>query len=284
MNLKKLSIAILLFSTAGCDEKEIDNSLVELIRKKAAVEAGIQPDTFHPKITFMDEDLYAQFLKLNCGQYSNGTARKAHCEEKLQGLKDKVLITLGEPYEDLYENYVESDLRVINEDCSKYEKEKRSQCKSDKEKIVGYNTKVLGRAYYRNRAEIYLNPIQDILNNWNEYYRRNYTSLSFGEREAYMYSTAAHEALHLAYYHKGILEDHHRLMKESGALERMLDIISDYLKIDRRGYHKDLKMKSLQRGIEEEGAKKRSKERQESSDREPDAHDRSYRSIRCVFE
>ncbi|MBI3046026.1 MAG: hypothetical protein HYY86_00565 [Candidatus Harrisonbacteria bacterium] len=110
-------------------------------------------------------------------------------------------------------------------------------------------TTALGIYYY------HCQTIWICLNNTNKYHWEwtsgsGGLSLGLKEKEAAFYNTIAHELLHHALFLKGIKRENHRIMKEEGYLEKVIDVISRHLDLPLNGLQKEISMESLERGIQ----------------------------------
>ena len=114
--------------------------------------------------------------------------------------------------------------------------------------------------YPEHRIEIYLGGVTEIIWRVRGIYQRSGGTrgcdMSYIEGMAYIYNSPAHEMLHSALEHKGVLGtlEQHRQMKEKYLLP-ILSYINDYFKINagfksnRNGCQVDLSMKSLEKTI-----------------------------------
>ncbi|MBI4992232.1 MAG: hypothetical protein HZB99_03370 [Candidatus Harrisonbacteria bacterium] len=254
MHLKKIWRIILLLpilTLASCDEEQVDTVLVQDTWKKILKLTDLPPNTPLPEIVFLKEDFYYQLLMRDCEQYENG--KKTRCEKNRQVIESRASAVLGQPANNLYQDYLRSEYRILREDCSRYQNKKdRKQCKSDKNRIIDSAQGILGRAFLnQNRAEIYVEEIAETLYHWENYYRRINNDISYEESGVYFYGTVAHEMLHLAFSRRGIpTNQHHKLMKVSGMLEKLTDFLSTRLGAFKNGPQKDLKIKGLGIAIE----------------------------------
>lgn len=108
----------------------------------------------------------------------------------------------------------------------------------------------LGVYYYPRRTiSIYLDNINNY--HWQWKLSPSNLSLSSKEEEAAFYNTVAHELLHHALFLKGVpLKNHHKIMKESGYMEKMIDLISAHFNLPLNGLQKEISLQSLERGIQ----------------------------------
>ncbi len=262
MNLKKLALASIIVLMAGCDEKELDQTLIEQLWNKTTEVTGIDRKTPKPDIMMMDEDIYLEILKMDCESVPE--TKKADCLSSRKEMEDSVYGKTGRAHGFLYAKYIIADRNILREDCGKYsDKNKRKQCEADK--LSGKNGMILGRAFLAdNYVEIYYRKIRDILDKFSRYYASHGSPLDYGESNCYFYSIIAHEMLHIALTAKGVgSNDQHREMRDKH-MDPLLNLISDYNKTDRKGYHREMAFSSLEAGINGDEAKKRIKERQKS--------------------
>lgn len=264
----RLAILLPIIALTGCEEEQVDWVLVNNIWKAALKETNLPAEAPMPEISFLNEDFYAELLKKDCGRFEG--RKYERCREKVAEIKEKLKLSLGRTYDELYYGYVENEQQIINEDCSQYEEDsEKKECRRDKQKLRGdYNWKVLGRAYFgKNRVEIYIPEIEDTIQSWDAYYRRNYSSFNYDEQRCYFYNTIAHELMHIALFKKGYLaNDHHRVMKEPGAFINVLDFISRHFETSAEGVHKKLAIRSLERGMEGDEIENRIMQRQRKAE------------------
>lgn len=159
-----------------------------------------------------------------------------------------------------YESRQEKSSPQSPEDCSKYkEKEKNEQCQKDNE-ASAKPPLFLGLAYLDNsyKIRIFCDTILD-----NFYNKALWPTYKF--QLLYTLGLTAHEMLHQLYWKMGVpVSDHHKKMKESGDLARLLDYLSDKQGVRRENVSKKLSMESLDYGIELDEICKRRAEREKS--------------------
>ncbi len=267
MNLKKLALASAIVLMAGCDEKELDEVLVGQLWNKCVETVKIDPKSPKPDIMMMEDDLYLEIVKMNCESAPEDA--KKDCLTERKELENSVYWKTGRTYDFLYAKYANADRNILHEDCEKYSgKEKKKQCESDK--LSGKNTgKILGRAFLAdNYLEIYYREILDYLDKRGQYYAYYHLPFSYGEKQSFFYGVVAHEMLHVALTSKGVdANSQHREMRDKH-MEPLLDLISDYEKTDRKGYHREMTFGSLDAGIAGDEAAKRIKRRQKTGESE----------------
>lgn len=243
MYFKKLSFVAILLLTAGCDEPELDQPLVDQLWVKTVEVTGISPETPKPEILLLDSDLYQEILNLSC-ESKQGKSNEA-CLAERKEIEDSVLAKTGKKYQSRYEAYIQTERNFVNEDCEKYsDKERKDQCNADKpSRQTG--TMVLGRAFLADDyIEIYHKNIYKSI--WNHL---DHALISNARKESVFYSVIAHEMLHVALYKKNIdANEHHRLMRDT-YMDPMINFISDYKKIPRDGFHRKLAYGSLEVGV-----------------------------------
>lgn len=266
MNLKNLMLASIFVLMGGCDDKELDQALVDKLWAKTVEVVGIDPATPKPEIVMMDEDLYREILRKDCESEKSDEAEQ-ECVLERKEMELSVLAKTGKNYEYRYGAGIWSDRALLAENCEKYaDKERRKQCEADK--FDRKNSKALARAFFRQRyVEIYYPLIRSYLYDYDRYYTRNRLTFSYGEKLGLFDSVIAHEMLHIALYEKKDADgkpidpdDHHQLMRDK-YMDPLLDFISDYEGTDRNGLHRDLAYGSLDAGIAGDQAIKRIKAR-----------------------
>ncbi|MDO8429778.1 MAG: hypothetical protein Q7S73_00215 [bacterium] len=127
------------------------------------------------------------------------------------------------------------------------------KCKKEKFKDLDNcphkNPDILG-TWHDSIIRICLNNIYE--NNWShdKYYAYYHIHFSYKHKRAMFYGTVAHEMLHHALFLKGRSNNHeHQLMKDEKLIEKMMDLISDHLKLPKDGIQKEPPLRSLDRGI-----------------------------------
>lgn len=263
MNLKNLALAPIIVLMAGCDEKDIDQTLINNLWTETKKVTGLKSDTPKPEINFLDEDLYQKILFTNCESKSDN--RKKNCLQDRRELENLVLEKTGKPYEIRYARHIAAERAYCYEDCEKYSDEsKKSQCKADSFSRRNFR-KILGRSFLPDHyLEIYYENIFRYLYKYREYYKYYNLGLSYAEEESFLYSVIGHEMLHEALYLMGIpANDQHQRMKDK-YMDPLLNYISDYEKTDRNGYHRDLAFGGLDAGIKIDEIDKRIQERKNS--------------------
>ena len=279
MNLKKLALASVLILTGGCNERELDQDLVNKIWAKTIEVTEISDKgLIMPEMKLMSVDLYQKILKMDCESESGDS--KTDCLAGRKELEDSVLQKTGKDYKARYSGYVRSERNVLAENCESYsDKEKKKQCESDK--LSKKNLiKILGRAFLAHHyVEIYYENIRGYLDRREKYYAYYHIPFTYGERESFFYSVIAHEFLHVALYWKKNpdgssidIDDHHKLMKEK-YMDPLLNFISDHQKTARKGLHREFAFGSLEVGIESDEASKRVRSRQEEETGESKSKD-----------
>jgi len=235
--------------------------LIYRIWDQTAKLTGINPDTPMPEIFFLERDFYSELLEKNCSLYEGD--KKNDCEEDVKEIDKQLKIIFGKDHKETYGQYLDYQWKMINENCGSYGDRIKKQCEQDKEKISATIGMALGRTYcLENRIEIFPKKISKCMWAWSDYYERNYSRISFEERSAFNFGVIAHEMLHIALYLKGIpARNHHQEMKDKKYMENLSDFISGELDTPKEGAHKELHIKSLERGIESEEAQKRIRER-----------------------
>ncbi len=267
MNLKNLALASVLILTAGCDEKDLDQVLVDQLWTKTVEITGIDPGTPKPDLGMLDEDLYHKILRTECESKSGGS--KEDCLADRKELEDSVLPKTGKDYASRYAGYLQADRKILNENCGEYsDKTKKSQCEADKVSARGSGN-ILGRAFLGNNyVEIYYENIWSYLRRRDEYYASYHLPFSYEEKEGFFYSVIAHEMLHIALHIKGAdSDDHHRMMRDT-YMDPLMNLISDYENAGRKGYHREMAFSSLEVGINGDEASKRIKNRENSDSHE----------------
>lgn len=263
MNLKNLILTPVIILLTGCDEKKLDQTLIDQLWIKTVEITEIDPKTPKPEIVILDEDLYQKILRKDCESKSGRS--KENCLADRKELEDSILLKTGKGYESRYGGYMQIDQKILSENCGEYsEKEKRKQCKADK--LTQLNAgEVLGRSFLVNDyIEIYHRNILSYLDGWDQYYTCYHLPFSYDEKESFFYGVIAHEMLHVALYKKNIdSDDHHRMMRDK-YMDPLLNFISDYKKTDRNGFHRKMTFDCLDAGIAEDEASKRINSRQNS--------------------
>gem|GEM_PF-2769392 len=258
-----MMFASVIILIGGCNEMELDQTLIDQIWIKAVEITGIYKNMPKPDIAIMEEDLYHKILYLECESKSGKSGEK--CLERRKELEDSVLLKTGKPYSERYAGYIQADRKILTEDCGKYpEKDKKKQCEADKlsKRSTG---KILGRAFLGdNYLEIYHGNIWDYLDRRDRYYAAYRLPFSYTEKICFFYGIVGHEMLHAALHSLGVdVNEQHRQMHDK-YMDPLLNFISDYEKADRKGFHREMIFGSLEVGIDGDEAAKRIRNRQNS--------------------
>ena len=257
--MKKIWLIPLMALLLGCDEKP-NQEIINKIWIKTLEVTQIAPDTPIPEILFLEKDFYNEIMKNNCSLLAG--RKKTACENDLKEINKQLTIATGKNSEELYGKYFEYGRKITNENCGSYDGEAKEQCKQDKKNIrSGENA--LGRTFFSdNRIEIYPQKINKNIRAWDDYYEKNYNPFSYGQHQAFFYGIIAHEMIHIALFKKEIpANNQHKEMGDKEYLGKLLEFISETLKTSKDGAHKDLIMKSLEKGIEIDGAEERAEKR-----------------------
>jgi len=254
VNLKKLTLGLIFLSflaLAGCDEIEIDQQLISEIRKNVAEMTGVDPETSSLQIEFMKRDEYNELQKLHCEFLSEESEQ--NCLKKRERVFLKLEKRYNQPFKEIYARHLENEWSLL-EDCSQYENAEKEHCEVDQKKLRESNG-ALGRIFFKDkRIEIYTEEIEDNFS----YYQRFKNKWFRKEEKVYPYGTILHELLHYALWIKGVpVDEQHLIMKNKNYFERGLDSISDQLGSPRNGPHKEMHLKSLTIGIEDDKLQKR---------------------------
>lgn len=147
------------------------------------------------------------------------------------------------------------------EDCSKYlESSQKEQCEKDNKEMEDSGALACA-SLGPEKIEIYT---EDIAQSF-KYYQNRENKWMKKEKSAFIHGVIAHEMLHIALWRIGRRQDHHKIMMDERLLEKMLELM-----VERFGSY-DLKLvkeliieKSLAKGISQDEAEKRRKEREKS--------------------
>ena len=123
MNLKNLALSLAIVLMAGCDEKDIDQKLIDNLWAEVVKITELKADTPKPEINFMDRDLYQEILLMNCESKSGD--KKENCLADRKELEDSVLMKTGKPYSIRYGGHIDVEREYSYEDCKKYPDENK---------------------------------------------------------------------------------------------------------------------------------------------------------------